>query len=169
MHICLASPAGSRGRAEECAPACAAPGGRGPASGWRARWRCYRSGHKLAADAGRTHGSGSAGPPTRVRCVSIFLDKNRRYIGKSQSEQNGRQKRRNGRRTVRRDRRVLPHECATQVLRCRGRQRHGDGKPQLRVRRVLAHQPVGFQLHPTRATPPSTRTRTQPLLRRSGC
>jgi hypothetical protein len=25
-------------------------------------------------------------PPTRVRCVSIFLDKNRRYIGKSQSK-----------------------------------------------------------------------------------
>jgi hypothetical protein len=46
---------------------------------------------------------------TRVRCVSIFLDKNRRYIGKSQSEQNGRQKGRNGRngrRTAGRDRRA---------------------------------------------------------------
>eukprot|EP01047_Picozoa_sp_COSAG01_P011534 COSAG01_NODE_506_length_16125_cov_5.130912_9_plen_174_part_00 len=26
-------------------------------------------------------------PPTRVRCASVFLDKNRRYIGESQSQQ----------------------------------------------------------------------------------
>jgi hypothetical protein len=44
----------------------------------------------------RLHRLGRSG---RGRCVSIFLDKNRRRIGKSQSK-NGRQKGRNGRRTV---------------------------------------------------------------------
>jgi hypothetical protein len=31
-------------------------------------------------------GVGAVGAATRVRCVSVFLDQNRRYIGKSQSE-----------------------------------------------------------------------------------
>jgi hypothetical protein len=48
-----------------------------------------------AAVAG--HPSGRA-PPTRVRCVSIFLDKNRRYINLSQT---GSLQGRNGRRTSR--------------------------------------------------------------------
>jgi hypothetical protein len=42
--------------------------------------------------------TGGADCPCRGRCVSIFIDKNRRYIGKSQS--NGRQKGRHGRRNI---------------------------------------------------------------------
>jgi hypothetical protein len=47
-------------------------------SGLWALWALWSS--KMAKTTSRKQ-------PTRVRCVSIFLDKNRRYIGKSQSEQ----------------------------------------------------------------------------------
>jgi hypothetical protein len=46
-------------------------------SGLWALWALWSS--KMAKTTSRKQ-------PTRVRCVSIFLDKNRRYIGKSQSE-----------------------------------------------------------------------------------